>query len=133
MADRHRAFVLWGAVMLKNADCTLYKYNKLSGGYTRHFISGVYWRENKAGNVLKSGLQTADSTTVYIFDDAVLPETPTKDMLVKGNCLFEFTNTSAATISASMKTFRETNAFVTVMSIDNMMYGGLPHIEISAK
>ncbi len=51
--------------MLKNADCTLYLYNKATQGFTRHIINGVYWRENKAGNVLRSGLQTADSTTIY--------------------------------------------------------------------
>lgn len=53
--------------MLKNADCTLYLYNKATQGFTRHIINGVYWRENKAGNVLRSGLQTADSTTIFIL------------------------------------------------------------------
>ena len=94
--------------MLINADCTLYRYDKATGGYTRHFISEVYWRENKAGNVLKSGLQTADSTTVCLYSDDAIPSSPTKDMLVK-------------------------HSFVTVKSIDNYMFGGLPHIEVSAK
>lgn len=119
--------------MLKNADCTLYLYDKTAQGFTRHFISGVYWRENKAGNILRSGLQTADSTTVYLYSDDVKPLTVSKDMLVKGLCYFEFDNTSQQTVSESMKNFRSTYDFVTVMSVDNYMFGGLPHIEISAK
>ena len=117
--------------MLTNADCTLYKYE--NGGYIRYVIHDVYWRENKGGNVLKSGLTTADSTTVYLYSDETVPQKVTKDMLVRGICDFEFSNTSQQTISQSMKDFRDAYSFVTVMSIDNMMFGGLPHIEISAK
>lgn len=119
--------------MMTNSDCTLYLYDKATGGYTRHFISGVYWRENKAGNVLKSGLQTADSTTVYLYSDKVLPDSPTKDMIVKGKCDFVFDNTSQQTISESKKRFDTEHSHVTVMSIDRYMFGGLPHIEVSAK
>lgn len=119
--------------MLINADCTLYRYDEGTGGFIRHFIKGVYWRENKAGNVLKSGLTTADSTTVYFYDDAVIPGTVTKDMLVKGKCGYDFDNSTQQTVSASMKEFRQSVSFVTVMSVDSMMYGGLPHVEISAK
>ena len=119
--------------MLINADCTLYAYDKVTGGFIRRFISSVYWRESKAGNVLKSGLTTADSTTVYFYSDDVVPQSVSEDMLVKGKCMFEFDNTSPQSISESMKAFRETYSFVTVMSIDNYMFGGNPHIEVSAK
>lgn len=119
--------------MMINADCTLYAYDKATGGFIRHAVYDVYWHESKAGNVLKSGLQTADSTTVYLFSDVVLPENPGKDMLVKGICNFEFDNSSPAVISASMKEFSKLHSYITVISIDKCMYGGLPHIEISAK
>ncbi|MFR2137235.1 MAG: DUF6751 family protein [Pseudoruminococcus massiliensis] len=119
--------------MLKNADCTLYLYNKATQGFTRHIINGVYWRENKAGNVLRSGLQTADSTTIYLYSDDVKPLTVAKDMLVRGVCDFDFDNTNQQTISESMKNFKNTYNAVTVMSIDDYMFGSLPHIEISAK
>lgn len=94
--------------MLKNADCTLYLYNKATQGFTRHIINGVYWRENKAGNVLRSGLQTADSTTIYLYSDDVKPLTVAKDMLVRGICDFDFDNTNQQTISESMKNFKNT-------------------------
>ena len=120
-------------MMLKNADCTLYLYNKATQGLSRHIINGVYWRENKAGNVLRSGLQTADSTTIYLYSDDVKPLTVAKDMLIRGVCDFEFDNTNQQTISESMRNFKNTYNAVTVMSIDDYMFGNLPHIEISAK
>ena len=133
MAWKYRLAVLRGDNMLKNADCTLYRYNKITHGYERFFIRDVYWRENKAGNVLKSGLKNAYSTTVYIYRPCNLPETPTKDMLVKGCCPFEFDNTSQQTISESMKEFSRLYKFVTVMSIDNCFFGSLAHFEVSAE
>ena len=36
-------------------------------------------------------------------------------------------------ISESMKMFRAEYDFVTVMSIDDYMFGGLPHMEVSVK
>lgn len=119
--------------MMTNADCTLYLYDKDTGGYSRHFVEGVYWNENKAGNVLKSGLTSADSVAVYLYSDFVVPENPTKDMVVKGRCFFEFDNTNEKTISESMKEFKKETNFYTIMSCDNKMFGGLPHIELSAK
>lgn len=117
--------------MMVNADCTLYRYE--NGGFVRYVIPKVYWRESKADNVMRSGLASADSTTVYLYDDAVVPTSPSKDMLVKGVCAFAFDNTSAQTVSQSMKAFTAQYSPVTVMSVDNMMFGGLPHIEISAR
>ena len=119
--------------MYVNADCTLYKYDKTTGGYIRFFIEGVYWQENKSANVLKNGLVPANSTMVFFYCKSPVPENPTKDILVKGCCEFEFNKSSQQTISYCMKKFRETMEYVTVSSIDNYWYGGLPHYEISAK
>ena len=119
--------------MLINADCTLYLFDKSTGGFKRNFISDVYWDNSKSANILKSGLRNIDSVTVYLYSDAIKPLNLQKDMLVKGLCDFEFDNTSAKTISESMKIFREKYPdFVTVNAVDEAMFGGLPHIEISA-
>lgn len=122
--------------MLAQASCTLYKYNGI--GFDRHYISSCHWQENRASNVLKSGLESADSVTVYIQNESltVVPETASFDMLVKGECDFEFDNTNPQTVSESMKEFRKQYPhFVTVSSIDNKLYGlkELQHIKISAR
>ena len=119
--------------MLTNADCTLYRYNAKTQGYDRCFISDVYWHENRGGNVLKSGLQSIHGVTVFIYEGCTLPATPTKDMLVKGECLFEFDNSSQKTISESFTKFKGEHTFVTVMSIDDCSFGNLQHWEITAK
>ena len=119
--------------MMVNADCTLYRYNKDTGGYDRFLIPSVYWHESKGGNTLKSGLQTVHSTTVFIYASDTLPETPTKDILVKGSCPFHFDNTSEKSISESFSSFRKQHKFVTVMSVDDCNFGSLPHWEITAK
>lgn len=117
--------------MMTNADCTLYRFE--NGGFVRYVLTGVYWFENKTGKVLHSGLVSADNVIVYLYDDTVIPTSPAKDMLVKGVCTFEFDNTSPQSVSQSMKAFSAQYSPVTVMSVDKMMYGGLPHIEIGAR
>lgn len=133
MAQQYGSALLWGDTMLKNADCTLYRFNKDTEGYERFFIPSVYWHENKGGNILKSGLQTVHSTTVFIYDGNILPETPTKDLLVKGDCSFQFDNTTQKSISESFANFKKQYSFVTVMNVDDCNFGGLPHYEITAK
>lgn len=124
--------------MMVNADCTLFKYDKNTTGFTRHEIKNVYWQTSQQANIIKSGLTSCDSTTIFIYESSIdgnnIPETPKKDMIVKGLVEFDFDNTSSQTISNSMKLFREQfPQFVTVSTIDDMLFGGLPHIEVSAK
>lgn len=121
--------------MQTNTDCTVYRYNSDTQGFDRIYIPAVMWQESKAANILKSGLQSADSTIIYM-DKAYAekaPKTPAKDMLVKGNCLFCFDNTSPQKISESMRAFTKAHSFVTASSIDEKLYGNLQHIKVSAR
>lgn len=119
--------------MFANADCTIYKHDKLTGGYIRFFIKNVYWQDIKAGNVLKGGLRPANNTTIFIYQKHNIPESPSKDIIVKGNCEFEFNNSSQQTISESLKELRNLTDFVIVSEISDCWYGGIPHYEILAK
>ncbi len=121
--------------MLTNSDCTVYRYNKLTQGFDRLYIPAVMWQESKASNVAKSGMQSSGVVSVFI-DSAYArsaPQTTAKDMLVKGNCPFEFDNRDEQSISNSMKAFRAEYSFVTVASIADYLFGSLPHVEITAK
>lgn len=133
MACRYRSALLWGDSMLTNADCTLYRYNTKTQGYDRYVIPSVYWHENRGGNVLKSGLQNIHGVTVFIYEDCILPANPTKDMLVKGVCNFEFDNSSQKTVAESFEKFKKKFSFVTVMSVDDCTFGSLKHWEVTAK
>lgn len=117
---------------MTNADCTLYIYSADTEGYDRFFIPSVYWHENKSGNVLKSGLQSVHSTTVFFFDGSHLPVNPGKDLIVKGNCPFALRG-DQKTVSENLARAKRSYRFLTVMSVDDCYYGSLPHYEITAK
>lgn len=120
--------------MLINSDCTLYKFNEDSKTFDRYYIPSCYWLEYDDKSQRRQGqLSTAD-TTVYLYDNSpAFPQSPSRDMLVKGQCPYAFMSTSEQGISADFKEFREKYKFVTVMKINNLMFGSLPHYEIFAK
>lgn len=139
--------------MRSEACCTVYKSN--GNGYYRYFIPNCHWQENKAGNVIKSGMHDADSVTVYIPADCMIvtpsknyypanylilsaetvPNRAVQDIIVKGECYFSFDNTSQQSVSESLREFAKNNRYHTVMSIDRKLYGSkkLQHIKISAR
>ena len=119
--------------MFKNADCTLYLCNA-NGGFDKYVVKDVYWHDNRGSTTTKNGIQSADNVTVYFYSDNVKPHSVGKDLLIKGIAEFEFNNTTSQTVSQSMKSFREQHPdFVTVVSVNDYMFGGLPHIEIIAR
>ena len=114
--------------MLKNADCTVYE----AKTYIRHGINGVYWHDCRGRTVTKNGIQVTDSVLVYVYDSDYLPKAG--DLIVKGNVGFEFDTTTQKTVSDSMKQFREAYPlYATVKNVSDCRYGGLPHIEVTAR
>lgn len=139
--------------MLTESSCTLYKFNGI--GFDRYYIKECHWQECKASNVLKSGNQNADSIVVYIpanslvltpdktallsrklfsrFDKSL--QSPSKDIIIKGECDFIFDNSTERMASENLKKLHEKYDIHTVMSIDSLLYGSpnLQHIKISAR
>lgn len=114
--------------MLKNADCTVYE----KDSFVRHTIKGVFWSDNRGQTVTKNSVQVSDSVLVYIYSgDYVLKA---GDIIVKGIVDFEFDSSSQKSVSDSMKLFREQFPdFAVVKNVNDCRYGGLPHIEVTAK
>ncbi len=141
-------------MIMPESSCTIYRVNN-TGGFDRYYLARCHWQENKAKNVLKSGMQNADSITVYVPLNCVkitpnelllpgrllypnsetLPANAAKDILVKGKCTFIFDNSNQQSISESLGTLQKNHECHTVMSIDNKPYGSmrLQHIKISAR
>ena len=114
--------------MLKNADVTFYSF----ADYSRHTVGGVYWFDARGKTHRKNGIEISDSIVVYLYDDSYIPKAG--DVFVKGICDFAFVTTSDATISASMNSFRTQHPdFAVVKSVSDCRFGGLPHIEITAR
>ena len=128
MAEWHSFFILWGERMLKNADCTVYE----KDNFRRHFIRDVYWNDCRGMTVSKNGIQISDAVTVYIYSGDYIPKAG--DLLVMGSSDFEFDSSSQKSASESMRKFRELYpGFASVKSVNDCRYGGLPHIEVTAR
>ena len=137
MAERNRVTVFGGEkMMLSNADCTVYE-NAGKGANVsvtaRHFIPNVYWNDCRGKVLKKNGIQIEDSVIVYVFYSSDYVPKP-GDIIVKGDVDFEFDNTSQETMSASDKQFKQLYPqSVVVKSVSDYKFGGLPHIEITAR
>lgn len=114
--------------MLTNADITLFERDN----YTRHFIENVYFIDSRGQTVDKNGVKISDSIEVYIYSDEYVPKF--SDILVKNRCDFIFDNSCLKSLSESMRKFREKYPdFAVVKTVNNYSFGGLPHIEITAR
>ena len=114
--------------MLKNADCTVYE----KDSFVRHTIKGVFWSDNRGQTTAKNGIQISDSVLVYIYSGAYVPKAG--DIIIKGDVDFHFDNSSQKSVSESMKLFREQfPGSAVVKNVNDCRYGGLPHIEITAR
>ena len=137
MAERNRVFVFGGEkMMLSNADCTVYE-NTGKGANAniaaRHFIPNIYWNDCRGKIVKKNGIQIEDSIIVYIYYGTDYVPKP-GDIVVKGNVNFDFDDTSQATMSVTHNQFKQLYPqSVVVKSVSDYRFGGLPHIEVTAR
>lgn len=114
--------------MLKNADCTVYEYDT----FKRHSIKGVYWNDSRGQTLAKNGAQISDSILVYIYSEEYMPKP--KDLIIRGDCSFEFDSSTEKATAESMAEFRKAHPdFAIVKNVGDFRFGGLPHIEITAR
>ena len=137
MAERYRTVVYGGEeMMLSNADCTVYENAGKGANFNitaRHFVPNVFWNDCRGKVVKKNGIQIEDSIIIYIYYGTDYVPKP-GDIVVKGNADFEFDNTSQTSMSASHDQFKHLYPqSVYIKSVSDYRFGGLPHIEITAR
>lgn len=114
--------------MLTNADMTVYE----KDSYKRHIIKSVYWNDSRGRTVTKNGAQISDSVVVYIYSEDYVPKAG--DTILRGISDFEFDVQSQKTISESMRLFRAAFPdFAVVKTVNDFRFGGLAHIELTAR
>ena len=121
--------------MLINADCTIF----VNGGTPTNVnitsiaqVTDIYWNDSRGMTVTRNGAQVEDAVMVYLYNFAYVPKAG--DIIVKGLQSFTFDDTSPATMSASVKAFKAAFPdFAVVKNVSDCRYGGLPHIEITAR
>ena len=115
-------------MMLSNADVTFYS----AKTYERHTANRAYFTDNRGQTLKKNGIEISDAISVYLYTDEYIPKVG--DIVVKGIVNFSFNSTSEQTTSESMKLFRKQYPdFAVVKSVSDYRFGGLPHIEITAR
>lgn len=121
--------------MLINADCTIF----VNGGTPTNVnitssvqITDIYWNDSRGMTVTRNGAQVEDAVMVYLYNSSYVPKAG--DIIVKGLQTFAFDDTSPATMAASVKAFKAAFPdFAVIKNVSDCRYGGLPHIEITAR
>ena len=121
--------------MYTNADITIYTH---ADGYKRHEIKGVFWDESKQSNMIKSGLSTIDSVTIFVPFANMPPDikfATAKDLIVNGIVDDEIDNLSQQAYSASLNALRSKYDVYTLSICDKKDYGSadMRHYELSCK
>lgn len=120
--------------MLTNTDCTVYRHTER--GYERVYIPACFWQDSHSVGLSAGGLVPADEVLLYIPEEYAsrAPKTPQKDILVRGRCAYSFNNSTASTVSESLRKLTSTFATVTVVSVANKLYGtAARHIKVVAR
>lgn len=120
--------------MTTNTDITIYhRYvnpDTRLDAYSRHTVSQALWEACKAVNVIKSGLDEADSFRVYI------PYTSAPDLAVSpGDIIARGIIETEITADFPVSKLQESHECMTVTSVDKKDYGSpaLWHYEIGGK
>ena len=128
VAERYGAVVYGGEEMLSNADVTFFS----AKTFERHTANKAYFTDNRGQTLKKNGIEISDAISVYLYTDEYIPKAG--DIVVRGIVNFSFDTSTKESVSGSMKLFRQQYPdFAVVKSVSDYRFGGLPHIEITAR
>lgn len=118
--------------MLTNADCTVYEFNETSKSLERHVIKEVYWNDSRGMTLSRNGVQISDSALVFVYESSYIPKNG--DIIIKGEISDTYDGSTQQAQSQSMKALRAAHPdFAVIKNVADARYGGLPHIEITAR
>lgn len=126
--------------MITNSNMTIY--NKVGNKWYQKHIFDVAWQDAKHANISQDGLETADSTKVFIpessaaayikpvafkseEDKSVFFTLQKGDLVVKGICPFVFTETDR-----EAKLREDYDDVMMITSIMDNLDGLIPHFEL---
>lgn len=114
-------------------NCTVYENNT----YTKHEYRDVFYCDERGIVTLKNGIQTAGVLNIIIYSASggAVDYIPKQgDIVVCGDCDFDFDMTSQQTISESMTEFRELYPkFGAISSVSHEICGTRPDYIITAR
>lgn len=118
--------------LVTNADVTVFEQKT----YKKHIFKDVHYSDQRGRHFAKEGIRVDGKVSVHAFavnmgEDKYLPQIG--DILVSGECDFEFDTADKESISQSMAEFRKKYKHSVIDSVDLQVYGILPDYLISAR
>lgn len=112
-----------------NGSCTVYEKDT----FTRHLFSNVYFYDGRSKTAVSSGIQVTGDINIHIyFSEKYQPKIG--DIIVSGNCSFEFDTESQKTVSESFSEFRKKFPdFATINTVTVKTFGTIPDYDITAR
>ena len=112
-----------------NGSCTIYE----KATFKKHLFNDVYFHDGRSKIATANGIQITGDINIHIyFGEKYQPEIG--DIIISGNCSFEFDTESQRTVSESLKEFRRIFPdFATINSISIKTCGTLPDYDITAR
>ena len=112
-----------------NGSCTVYEKDT----FTKYFFSDVYFYDGRSKTAVASGIQVTGDVNIHIyFGGKYQPKIG--DIIVSGNCSFEFDTESQKTVSESFSEFRKKFPdFATINTVSAKTCGTIAEYDITAR
>lgn len=112
-----------------NGSCTVYEKDT----FTRHLFSDVYFYDERSKTAVASGIQVTGDVNIHIyFGGKYQPKIG--DIIIFGDCSFEFDTESQKSISESFNEFRKNYPnFATINSVSVKNSCKIPDYDITAR
>lgn len=111
-----------------NSSCTIYEKDT----FIRHFFENTYTCDTRSQKATSSVIQTAGNIDVHIYlNNEYKPKI--NDIIVIGDCGFEFNTQSQKTISESFSEFRKKFDFATINGVTIKNSIKIPDYDITAR
>lgn len=112
-----------------NGSCTVYEKDI----FTRHSFSDVYFYDERSKTAAASGIQVTGVVNIHIyFGEEYQPKIG--DIVIFGDCSFEFDTESQKTVSESFREFRKIfPGFATINTVTVKTSGTIPEYDITAR
>lgn len=115
-----------------SGKCTVYE----GKTFTRHKFENVYFYDNRGELTVKDGITQSGALTVQIYADRYRTDDYKPipgDIVVFGECDFEFNTETQESTSQSMAQFRWFHkSYAVVSEVNGVSYGTIPDIVITA-
>lgn len=112
-----------------NGSCTIYEKDT----FVKHVFRDVFFYDSRSKSAATGGIQITGNVNIHVYNGSEY-QPKIGDIIVFGNCSFEFDTESQKTVSESFKDFRKSFPdFATINSVSIKTYGTLLDYDITAR